>query len=252
MPAEEDIDTIVQSAFFAGVTNGVMVEVGAASPDYLSISEQFRKSGWKIIAIEPNPQFVAKHIARGYKVLQYACGDEDKEDVEFFVVNAQGVEYLGGTVTAESFSSLGIKDEFVGLFDRVKDKSTVTSIRVTMRRLDTILAVHEPELKFIDLLAIDVEGWEIAVMRGFSIDAYKPKVVILENLFSKPEYDEYMRAHDYQLWLRLNHNEIYVRRDQVTTGKRIRAAMLASLQRVKGFRRKVGRILTLGFSGTNR
>ena len=65
MPAEHDIDIVVKNAFFAEFKPGVFVEVGAARPDYLSISESFRKQGWKIIAIEPNPKFLRRPSCAG-------------------------------------------------------------------------------------------------------------------------------------------------------------------------------------------
>ena len=69
------------------------------------------------------PDFCALHEAKGYPVLQYACGAEDKDGVDFTVVDSNGVEYLGGKVTAESFSSLGIQDEFKELFKQVENES---------------------------------------------------------------------------------------------------------------------------------
>jgi|ERR1035441_9223207 hypothetical protein len=103
MAAEKDIDRVVREAFFPDGTSGVLVEVGAARPDYLSISASFRERGWKIIAVEPNPEFCALHRANGHYVLQYACSDEDKDNVDFFVVDSNGADYLGGKVSFESF-----------------------------------------------------------------------------------------------------------------------------------------------------
>lgn len=67
MAAENDIDKLVLAQFFAndgGVfrpggwlgRQRVIVDVGAAGPDYLSISAGFRSCGWKVVAVEPNPK----------------------------------------------------------------------------------------------------------------------------------------------------------------------------------------------------
>lgn len=217
MSAEQDVDQKVLSAFFRKSDfRGVFVEVGAARPDYLSISAGFRANGWKIVAIEPNPDFCAAHRALGHDVLQYACGDSDKDDVEFFIVDSKGVDYLGGNVSFESFSSLGIRDEFAELHETVKEKTNIQTVRVKLRRLDTILAEHEPGLDHVDVLAIDVEGWELEVLRGFSMRKYDPKIVILENLFNSAAYVSYMELAGYVLWRRLEPNEIFVRRGTLT------------------------------------
>lgn len=213
MTAELNIDEVVREAFFPLWRRGVLVEVGAARPDYLSISASFRKLGWKIIAIEPNPDFCAAHRALGYDVLEYACSDQDADDVEFFVVDSHGQHYMDGSVSFESFSSLGIRDSFASLLDTVKEKASVRPIRVKVRKLDTILAAHEPDLKRIDLLAIDVEGWELSVLKGLSLERYRPRVMIVENLFRDKRYRDMICGYGYQLWRELAPNEIYVRNE---------------------------------------
>jgi len=174
MAAENDVDVIVQDAFFPTAQRGVLVEVGAARPDYLSISQRFRMAGWKVIAIEPNPEFCAMHRAAGHEVLEYACSDHDADNVPFYVVESQAADYLGEKVSFESFSSLGIKDEFAQLQKTVP--TNTTEINVQVRTLNTILATHSPEIERIDILAVDVEAWELPVMRGLDFSKYRPRV----------------------------------------------------------------------------
>ena len=213
MTAEMDVDRHIWEAFFADRTApGVLVEVGAARPDYLSISASFRRRGWKVVAVEPNPDFCAAHRAQGYEVHQFACSDSEADDVEFFVVDSRGAEYLDGKVSFESFSSLGIKDDFAALHETVKDKTNVRTVPVKVRKLDTILSQLEPDVQRVDVLAVDVEGWELNVMRGFSIERYKPRVIILENLFKSDDYVRYMKDVGFDLWQRLEPNDIYVER----------------------------------------
>jgi FkbM family methyltransferase len=210
MAAENNVDRVVRDAFFAGIRNGVLVEVGAAMPDYLSIGASFRALGWKVVAIEPNPEFCSAHRALGNEVLQYAASDTEADDVDFFVVDSHGAAYQEGVVSFESFSSLGIKDQFADLYETVRAKTEMSTIPVKVRRLDTILADHEPDLRAIDILAVDVEGWELNVMRG--LNSYQPEVVILENIFDSAEYVALMTARGYRRWKRLEPNDVYVRR----------------------------------------
>ena len=108
--AEDQIDRVVRETFFQDISyKGLIVEVGAAGPEYLSISRHFRDSGWKVLAIEPNPEFCELHRKAGFDVLQYACGDHDENDVDFEVVY-QPAQYKDGQVTYESFSSLKVLD----------------------------------------------------------------------------------------------------------------------------------------------
>jgi len=222
MAAEGDVDLLVQKIFFPGIRQGVFIDVGAAQPEFLSVSASFRKLGWKIIAIEPNPDFCAAHRAKGYEVLQYACSDENKDDAEFFVVDSKGIEYRGGDVSFESFSSLGMNKDFQEHFETVKDTRDIKKISVKVRTLDAILSEHEPNLERVDVIAADVEGWELSVLRGFSLDKFRPKVAILENLFNDKSYDRFMSEHGYQLWITLEPNQVYVRSDALNLIERAR------------------------------
>lgn len=225
MAAEHDVDRLVRDAFFGDTSNGVLVEVGAAKPDYLSISASFRALGWKVIAIEPNPEFCAAHRALGHDILEYAVSDTEADDANFFVIDSRGADYMGGAVSFESFSSLGLQGKYADLYETAKAGTNVKTIPVKVRKLDTILATHEPDLDAIDVLAVDVEGWELNVMRGLTLERYKPRVVILENLFDDREPVAFMGARGYKRWRRLEPNDVYVRR-----GFRQKADSLASTE----------------------
>jgi FkbM family methyltransferase len=145
--AEGDVDKVVQQRFFRNQNAGIFVDVGAANPDYLSVSALYRSLGWKIIAIDPNPVFCEMHRKRGHDVLQYACGDRDEDEVDFCVVDSHGAPYENGQVSYESFSSLAIKESYA----RIRPQLDVERIKVKLRRLDTILQTHAPEVQRIDI-----------------------------------------------------------------------------------------------------
>jgi FkbM family methyltransferase len=204
--AEDEIDRFVRERFFPDYSiRGVIVEVGAAGPQYLSISRHFREAGWRVIAIEPNPEFCELHREAGYEVLQYACGDHDEDNVDFEVVH-QPADYKGGRITYESFSALRVLDSYKAHNPAIKTRT----IKVNLRRLDSILARHAPDIHGIDILSIDVEGWEIAVLEGLSVDRYRPKVIIMENFLRDPKYRAYMKARGYRLHADMYPNDIYV------------------------------------------
>lgn len=211
---EKGVDECIRNAFFPDYSyHGIFVEVGAAGPEFLSMSMHFRENGWRVIGIEPNPAFCKLHQEKGYEILQYACGDHDEDDVEFFVVNSQGAAYNGGKVSYESFSSLGLKHSYAGLKKDIDQQK----ISVQLRRLDTILETHAPDVNQIDILSVDVEGWELEVIDGLNTAKYQPRLMIIENLFSSNKYITYMRARGYLLWKRTYPNDIYIRKDTVAS-----------------------------------
>jgi FkbM family methyltransferase len=207
--AEGDVDKIVQQRFFPNQSTGIFVDVGAANPDYLSVSALYRSLGWKIIAIEPNPVFCEMHRKRGHDVLQYACGERDEDDVDFCVVDSHGAPYENGQVSYESFSSIAIKESYA----RIRPDMDVQKIKVKLRRLDTILQTHAPDIRRIDILSVDVEGWELEVLAGLDFTKYRPRVLVIENLFDDPAYRTRINGYGYVFCGFIFPNDVYVARE---------------------------------------
>lgn len=203
--AEGDVDRLVHRRFFSAQDSGVFVEVGAARPDFLSIGAMYRRQGWTVLSIEPNPDFCELHRERGYEVLEYACGDHDEDDVDFCVVDSHGMQWEGGEISYESLSSLAIKESYAHL----SSGADVRKIKVNLRRLNTILEKHAPDIGRIDMLTVDVEGWELEVLDGLDFQRYRPRVLVIENIFRDKKYRKYMQAKDYKLWRCVWPNDIY-------------------------------------------
>ena len=237
-----DVDQKVRNRFFRAAPAGVFVEVGAARPDFLSIGALYRSLGWTVLAIDPNPAYAELHQRAGQELLQYACADHDEDGVDFVVVDSHGATYGGGNVSYESFSSLAIKPKYAAL----KPNLDARTIKVDLRRLDTILANHAPSVAAIDILSVDVEGWEIEVLEGLSFPHFRPGVVIIENLFREPSYRRYMMARGYLLWRHPHPNEVWVRGDMLGLGERLRSHMTTStLQMISRLSRRIDQLTGL-------
>jgi FkbM family methyltransferase len=179
----------LKSKFFSGHNDGIMVEVGAAGPEFLSQSKPFRDIGWRCICVEPNPKFAKMHKDFGNEIYEYACSFEDRDNVNFEIVDVNN-----GEISNESFSSLEVSEE-LSLISGYNGKNSlnIQSIKVNVRKLDTIL--EEAKVSKVDYVIVDVEGWELNVMKGFSTSKYRPKVIVLENAFT----DTYQEFNDYML-----------------------------------------------------
>lgn len=198
--AEFETDRIIYETYFQG-TVGTSVEVGCADPHLYSMSMLFREKGWRCIGVEPNPKFVQKHRDLGHEIYPYAATESHVGLSDFDLVDTPM-----GPFTYESFSSLKVKPEYNQKYGVVCIEDV---IQVQCKPLDLIL--QEAGVASIDLLTIDTEGWEIEVMKGFSPDVYKPKVIVLENYFHSPAYTDYMRAIGYILDRTIEYNYIYIR-----------------------------------------
>ena len=189
--AELETDGYIRETFFPDLSyKGIMVEVGAGTPEYISTSKHFRDNGWRCICVDPNPDMVKQHLELGNEIYQVACSNEAQTGVPFTIV---GDFALG-------FSALEVR--YLGSDGQARKEITVDVIR-----LDTLL--EDLGIDKVDFISIDVEGWEIEVLQGFNIEKYNPKVVLLENYTHTELYVGYMFAKGYRLHHKLDYNYIF-------------------------------------------
>jgi len=142
---------------------GFYVDVGAFDPTQDSVTRAFYERGWRGINIEPQPDCLeAFERERPEDTnLSLAIGDHD------------GTAILTRPPVAGWATTL---DPAVMGFEA----STHRVLEVPIRRLDTLL----PELgvERVDILKIDVEGAEPAVVRGFIGGHLRPLVCVVEGV----------------------------------------------------------------------
>jgi FkbM family methyltransferase len=207
--AEFDTDKIIREKYFPNYDyKGLIIEVGGATPEFLSMSKHFKDNGWRTIIIEPNPTFAQQHIEIGNEVYQFACSYEDK-DGEFTIVEQQ-VSAYGGIVTDHSFSSIEVKDSYLRKPNFNLTNSNSKKINVKIKKLDTIL--NEINISKIDILSIDVEGWEIEVMKGLNTENIDCKLIVVENFLDDDSYKKYFESIGYYLSDNIQYNQIYLKK----------------------------------------
>lgn len=174
---------------------GTLVEVGGGPPVYISISTHFRNLNWKIITIEPNPDFCQEYKRMNLDVLEYAVCESDKGETTFKI-----------SPSPEGFSALEVRYVWTGWAD---DK--FRTINVQALTLNTILKKHHPEINEIDVLIVDTEGWELEVLQGFDLAKFNPAVICIENVFVLPSYTLYLENKGYKLDCSYGHDQIYTK-----------------------------------------
>lgn len=203
--AQFDTDKYIRTNFFPDYTyRGIYVEVGAGPPTFISNSKHFRDTGWRTIGVDPNPKFVEQHRNEGSEIYQYACSNEEK--MTSFIINLNNDSWYSEENDGVSFSALEIRHE------GVPDHNTQQVISVETIRLDTLL--RRLELTRVDVLSVDVEGWELEVIDGFNCSYWKPKVIVLENHTKDPKYDNFMLNKGYVKSAELAWNFVYVRANE--------------------------------------
>ncbi len=177
--------------FFGGARSGYFVEVGANDPHALSQTWHLEALGWTGVLIEPQPELAAKLVsARTAAVFAVACTSPENagRTMPF---------YLAGP-----HSSLDRDRMAHGAHPEL-------SIDVPARTLDSILEEAGAPSP-IDFLSVDVEGHELEVLRGFSFERWRPRLIVVEDHVEGLTKHWFMQSNGYRLIRRVGHNGWYV------------------------------------------
>jgi len=173
--------------------NGVYVDVGANEPFIGSQTYLLEENGWDGLLIEPQPDLADKlRNNRSGTVVECALGQDN--DPEFMTL------YLAGGHTTLLKNELHAQDCYSG------------EIQVPIRTLDNILIEHK--ITNVDLLSIDVEGFELHVLKGISLEKYRPRLLLLEDHVLDLDLHKYIVKKDYKLVRRTGLNTWYIPNEQ--------------------------------------
>jgi len=178
---------------------GSAVELGACDGIYLSNTLELEQQGWKVLCIEPNPQYF-QELKKNRKLCQnYAVAATPGENVPFTIY------YFPHTKEAGLSSLVPMEDvkRQMGPFNYCR---TVT---VQVRTLDQCML--EAGMRSIHFLSLDVEGGEMEVLKGFNYNHWRPWVIVLENHSRDNKFVNYLSSL-YDLALRDDIDEYFVLR----------------------------------------
>ena len=193
--AQFNLDSRILNTYFKNNTTCTMVEVGAGWPEQHSQSKLFRDVGWRVVSFEPDPRLFKLHEKFKHEIYQYAISDKTELNKDFKVaymnedINVQPWSRFHPDVMAEQRKN-GLQSLEVALQKAV-------NIKVDYYCLNEIL----PKLNVenFDYLSVDVEGWELEVLKGIDFKKYTPKVLLVENVLNNSEYNSYLSQFGYKL-----------------------------------------------------
>jgi FkbM family methyltransferase len=180
---------------YVNIKNGFFVELGGYDGFFHSPTYYLEKfKNWKGVLIEPHPKYYKRCVKNRSKstVFNYACNNDIKNG-SLILNSLNHSSYLEGTVQNDGF----LQEALDGIYQKhshYKVKvSNLTSI------LDSYFEAHTKVT--IDLLVIDVEGTELAVLQGLDFSIYKPVAILCEckNLVEKNIIEEYLLNFNYKL-----------------------------------------------------
>jgi FkbM family methyltransferase len=194
-------DCVLWALFDDRTTPSFFVEVGALDGTRFSNTYSFEQAGWRGICVEAHPDYIdlLKKNRPKSLIVHAAVFDEDRDSVTFYANSRGSLSTLDPTLE-EEFRKYG--HYFTGWELR----------NVPMRTLTAILA-EAGVPSSIDILSIDIEGTEMAALRGLDLDKYRPRVMVIESRDEPTEkaMDSYLAGAGYTHARKISNNIFYCR-----------------------------------------
>jgi len=192
-------EDFVLDQMLQGQSTGFFVEVGCIDGLRFSNTLTFEERGWRGICIEAHADYIEplrRNRSRSI-VLHCAAGEADEPSVTFYG-NARG-----------SLSSLdkGRENDF-----RAHGKyfQGFVEQKVQKCRLDTLF--DRCGVTTIDILSLDIEGYEVQAIHGLDLERYRPRIMVIEvdSKAQEAQLDGLILPHDYYKSVHVGANVFYL------------------------------------------
>jgi len=149
-----------------GKRNGYYVDVGSADGVVSSNTKLLDSLGWKGVCIDPFPTNMASRTCQLFRQPVFSVS--------------------GKKVSFRAASAMGGIAETLGVGASTPDVVRAPLVELTTATLDEILEKANAP-RHIDFMSIDVEGAELEVLRGLSLDKYQVEAFAIEHNFEEPK-----------------------------------------------------------------
>jgi FkbM family methyltransferase len=147
--------------------------------------------GWRGILVEAIPEAYESCVRNRPRatVVNCACVSDDYSDPTIEMVYAGLMSIVRGARSTDEAD-----EAWVALGEELQELERYTCT-VPARTLSAVL--DEQGLRTIDLLSVDVEGYEVDVLEGFDLERFAPGHIVVEDS-REGEVDRYLTARGYR------------------------------------------------------
>jgi FkbM family methyltransferase len=158
------------------ITHPYYIDIGAHHPKYMSNTFFFYEKGANGICIEPDPHLFSKIRKSRTRdlCLNVGIGNGENTEAEFFVMTAP---------TLNTFSKRDAEaNDRQGIY-RIKK-----TIKLPLVSINEILEKYAVQIP--DLVSIDVEGWDLEILKSLDYSRFRPKLFCIETLSHDDNFKE--------------------------------------------------------------
>ncbi|MDX2426948.1 MAG: FkbM family methyltransferase [Cycloclasticus sp.] len=185
---------------FGNQKEGFFVEVGCIDGRRFSNTLTFEERGWKGMCIEAHNGYIEllKKNRPNSIVCHCAAGEADEDAI--FYANARG-----SLSTLDKTSEARWQRDYAPYFSGFEEQ------QVKKVRLSTLLDYYH--IIEIDILSLDIEGYEAEAVKGLDFIRHRPRVMVIESdsPLHERQLDKLILPHGYTKAMKLAANLVYVR-----------------------------------------
>ncbi|MDR2112592.1 MAG: FkbM family methyltransferase [Candidatus Accumulibacter sp.] len=149
---------------------GFYVDIGAFHPVNLSNTNYFYGNGWNGMNIDANPSAIKEFNRLRTRDINIESGVSDEHgELEYY--------YFGDESSINSFSRKQA-EEFVSKFGTPIRKI----MKIKVLPINDILHDNLPAGQHIDFITLDVEGFEMRILKSLDFEKYSPDYFLVEDL----------------------------------------------------------------------
>jgi FkbM family methyltransferase len=190
-----------------GITRPFFVDIGAHHPKYLNNTYRSYRKGARGVNIEPDPSLIKQFMSQRPGDLNLGIGVTDAPGTTTATLHIFNEPTLNTFSAAEA-------DRIIKEDDRFK---VVGRCDVSMMNINDVLDTHCAHRR-IDILSMDVEGLDEALIRAMDFERHEPLIICLETIsFSSTgrgvkntELIDHIVANGYMVYADTNINTIFV------------------------------------------
>jgi FkbM family methyltransferase len=184
--------------------NGIFVEAGANDGQTQSNTAYFaRHRGWRGLLVEPIPELAGRcRIARPESIVENCAlvdANADGQSVSMTYCGLMSVVDGGWREPEAERAHIESGRQIQSL--------TTYHLDVPGRSLSTLLDKHK--IENVDLLSLDVEGFERQALEGLDLQRHRPRFILVEARF-RDEIDRLLLPH-YDVVAELSHHDVLYR-----------------------------------------
>jgi len=200
-------DLIIQQLFIAlGIDRIRYLDIGAHHPSYLSNTYYFYLQGNDGVCVEPDPLLFKLFPKLRPRDTHLNCGVGATEGAAVF--------YIMSTPGLNTFSS-----EEANRYSASGNHAIRKKMKIEIKTVNHIIERNFSECP--DLISLDIEGWDLVVLKSLDFLRYRPKVFCIETLSytednserKLTEIIEFMHENDYVTYADTYINTIFVDRN---------------------------------------